>query len=63
MWGDGSVLDMERLPPEWRPRFENLPQRRFAPRRSEIADKAIAEPDAQYMLRIFEDFRKYVIES
>lgn len=63
VWGDGTVLDLTRLPPEWRERFENLPQRRFAPRRSEIAGKAIAEPDAQYMVRIFEDFRKLVIES
>jgi putative spermidine/putrescine transport system substrate-binding protein len=63
VWGDGTVLDLGRLPPEWRRRFENLPERRYAPRRAEILDKAIAEPDAQYMIRIFEDFRKHVIES
>lgn len=63
VWGDGTVLDVARLPEEWRARFETVPRRRFAPRRDEIAGKAIAEPDARYMLRLFEDFRKYVIES
>jgi putative spermidine/putrescine transport system substrate-binding protein len=63
VWGDGTVLDLPRLPPEWQARFANLAGRVAAPRREEIQDKAIAEPDAEYMLRIFEDFRKYVIEG
>jgi putative spermidine/putrescine transport system substrate-binding protein len=62
VWGDGTVLDVGRLPAEWKERFANLPGRVAAPRRAEIEDKAIAEPDAEYMLRIFEDFRKFVIE-
>lgn len=63
VWGDGTVLDLEKLPAEWRRKFESLPQRRYAPKRSEIEDKAIAEPDPLYMIQIFDDFRKYVIES
>jgi putative spermidine/putrescine transport system substrate-binding protein len=62
VWGDGTVLAAGKLPPEWREEFENVPQRRFAPKRAEIADKAIAEPDAQYMIRIFDDFRKNMVE-
>lgn len=63
VWGDGTVLDLAKLPPEWQAKFENLPQRRFAPKRAEIKDKAIAEPDPVYMIRLFEDFRRYVLES
>ena len=62
VWGDGTVLAAEKLPAEWRQKFENVPQRRFAPKRAEIAGKAIAEPDAQYMIRIFDDFRKNMVE-
>lgn len=61
VWGDGTVLDVARLPAEWKAKFENVPRRRFAPKRSEIQGKALREPDAQYMIRLFEDFRKHVL--
>lgn len=61
VWGDGTVLDVARLPAEWKAKFENVPRRRFAPKRSEIQGKALREPDARYMIRLFEDFRKHVL--
>lgn len=62
VWGDGTVLDMDQLDADWKAQFENIPQRKYAPNRSEISEKAIMEPAPEYMIRLFEDFRKYVIE-
>jgi len=63
VWGDGTVLAPDRLPPEWQAPFENLPTRRHAPKRSEIQDKALQELAPEYMIRLYEDFRTQVIEQ
>jgi putative spermidine/putrescine transport system substrate-binding protein len=63
VWGDGTVLDLDRLPAEWQARFAEVPGREHAPPRGAIADKAIQEPDAEYMIRLYEDFRRYVMEG
>ncbi len=63
VWGDGTVLDISRLPEEWRQKFTSVPERRYAPRRSDLAPRALMEPDPRYMVKLFEDFRKEVIEK
>ncbi len=63
IWGDGTVLDREKLPPEWKGRFEAIPNRRYSPPRAEIEKKAIREFAPEYMIRLYEDFRKEVIEN
>ncbi len=63
VWGDGTVLAVSKLPQPWQQRFNNVPQRRYAPKRSDINDKAIMEPAPEYMIRLFEDFRKQIIEG
>jgi putative spermidine/putrescine transport system substrate-binding protein len=63
VWGDGTVLDLERLPPEWKEKFERIPDRNHAPKRSEIQDRALKEPAPEYMIRMFDDFRTQVIDS
>lgn len=62
VWGDGTVLDIAKLPAEWKAQFENLPERKNAPRRVEIQPFALQEPAPEYMIRLYEDFRKKVIE-
>jgi putative spermidine/putrescine transport system substrate-binding protein len=62
VWGDGTVLDMGKLPAEWVSRFEHVPERRHAPPRRLIEPYAIQEPDPEYMIRLYRDFRKQVIE-
>ncbi|QXD15592.1 ABC transporter substrate-binding protein [Rhodocaloribacter litoris] len=61
VWGDGTVLDLDRLPPAWQERFRNVSGRRFAPDRAAIRDRALQEPDATYMIRLYDDFRREVI--
>lgn len=63
VWGDGTVLDMDKVPLEWRAKFRNLPTRRHAPPRETIQDKALMELAPEYMIRLYEDFRKHVIEG
>jgi putative spermidine/putrescine transport system substrate-binding protein len=62
VWGDGTVLHIGALPAEWKAKFEHIPERRNAPRRSEIQPFALQEPAPEYMIRLFADFRKRVIE-
>ena len=63
VWGDGTVLDIDRLPSEWQKRFSALPERTHSPKRKEIQNQALQEPAPEYMIRLTEDFRKYVIEK
>lgn len=62
VWGDGTVLNVANLPAEWKDKFENIPTRKNAPKRSEIQPYALMEPAPEYMIRLFADFRKQVIE-
>jgi len=61
VWGDGTVLSMEKLPDEWQRRFADIPGRERAPDREEIRDRALMEPAPEYMIRIFEDFRSEIV--
>ena len=63
VWGDTTVLATERLPDPWPGRFRNVPDRRYAPKRSEIQGKALPELAPEYMIRIFEDFRTNVLQK
>jgi putative spermidine/putrescine transport system substrate-binding protein len=63
VWGDGAVLDVARLPAAWRERFAAVPARRYGPERAEIAGKALREPDAEYLVRLYDDFRKHVLRG
>ncbi len=63
VWGDGTVLDVKKLPADWQEKFKNIPQRTNSPKREDIQDKALQEPAPEYMIRLADDFRKYVIEK
>jgi putative spermidine/putrescine transport system substrate-binding protein len=63
VWGDGTVLDVSRLPAAWQEKFAAVPPRRYGPQRAEIAGKALREPDAEYMVRLYDDFRKHVLRG
>ena len=62
VWGDHTVLDLAALPAAQRRQFEQLPSRRYAPKRATLQHLALAEPDPEYMTRLFKDFRTHVIE-
>lgn len=62
-WGDGTVLAFAKLPPEYRERFHNIPGRIRIPPRDQLEPFALEEPAPQVMIRLYEDFRKLIIES
>jgi putative spermidine/putrescine transport system substrate-binding protein len=63
VWGDGTVLDVQRLPAEWKAQFAALPKRQHGPQRSEIQQKALMELAPEYMIRLFDDFRTHVVQQ
>ncbi len=63
VWGDGTILNMEKLSEEMKNNFQNIPSRKYAPNRSEIQEKALMELAPEYMIRLAEDFRKEIINN
>jgi putative spermidine/putrescine transport system substrate-binding protein len=63
IWGDGTVLSMEKIPATWRQKFERIPGRKNALPRSEIQQFALKELAPEYMIRLAEDFQKYVVQE
>lgn len=63
IWGDGTVLSTDKIPPEWRNRFATAMQRRYAPRRSEIQAFARREPAPELMVELMDDFRSWVLRD
>ncbi|MBX9607413.1 MAG: ABC transporter substrate-binding protein [Gammaproteobacteria bacterium] len=63
VWGDGTVLDVARLPAPWPARFAEAEARRHAPPRGALAARALAEPSPEVMIRLERDFRaRFVAE-
>ena len=63
IWGDGTVLDIARLPPPWPERFLAIAARAHAPARAELAHRALAEPAAEVMIRLEQDFRAHFLSD
>lgn len=62
VWGDGTVLDRDALPAPWPSRFAEAAAREHAPSRASIQDRALAELAPEYMIRLYDDFRREIIE-
>ncbi|NMM48871.1 ABC transporter substrate-binding protein [Marinigracilibium pacificum] len=63
VWGDGTVLDMNLLPDSTRLMFDIGVERKYATDREVILNYALEEPAPEYMIRLFDDFRKKIIEK
>ncbi|MFT6055027.1 MAG: putative spermidine/putrescine transport system substrate-binding protein [Roseivirga sp.] len=63
VWGDGTILSMDKLPQDWKEKFESIPGRTRSPKRNEIQKLALMEIAPEYMIKLNEDFRKFVIEN
>lgn len=62
VWGDGTVLALDRLPAEWREKFQAAQERRHGPPRTEIIAHALPEPASEYMVRLYADFRTQLLQ-
>jgi putative spermidine/putrescine transport system substrate-binding protein len=63
VWGDGTILDLSKLPQDEKLKFDSLQNRIYGPKREDIQSKALMELAPEYMIRLSDDFRKYVIEQ
>ncbi len=63
VWGDGTILNIEKLPAGIQSKFTVVQNRVYGPKRSDIQPKALMELAPEYMIRLNDDFRKYVIEQ
>lgn len=63
LWGSRTVLAFDKLEKEWQDKFIALPKREYGLDASYIKSKAIKELAPEYMLRVFDDFRKNVVEK
>ena len=61
VWGDGSVLNIDKLPDNKKQYFDTIEKRQFAPTREELNKKALMELNPEYMIRLAEDFRTEII--
>jgi len=58
-----TILEVEKLPEEWKEKFKNAPKRKYGIEMKELEKFAMAEPSPEYMIRLYEDFRTEVIEK
>lgn len=63
VWGDGSTLNSEKLTAKQKQQFKAAGQRNYAPSRDSIAPYALPELAPEYMERLYNDFRTYIIEA
>lgn len=62
VWGDGTILAMEKLPAEWQQKFHHVDGRiRVAPR-EDLKSHALMEPSPEVMMRLEADLRREIIE-
>lgn len=60
VWGDGTVLDVARLPAAWADSFAAVPGRRLTPPRAALQPFAVPEPAAEVTIRLAADFRAWI---
>jgi putative spermidine/putrescine transport system substrate-binding protein len=63
VWGDGTVLDLNKLTAIEKSAFDSLQTRVYGSNRATIQPKALMELAPEYMIRLNDDFRKYVIQQ
>ncbi len=62
-WGSRTVLAYDKLPAQYKAGFDSLPKRKYGITSQQLQSRSVKEPKPQYMLRVFDDFRKHVIEA
>jgi putative spermidine/putrescine transport system substrate-binding protein len=63
VWGDGTVLSVSRLPAGLREQFTQARRGSHAPDPDSLMKRALKEPAPEYMIRLYRDFRTFIIEK
>lgn len=62
VWGDPTVLSIDRLPQEWRRRFENLPRSPAVLEPEVLQEHSVPEPQSGWIEAIEEGWRSNVLQ-
>ena len=63
IWGGSMILDYNKLEQNWKDQYNALPKLKYGLNEQEIKARSIKETEPRYMIRVADDFRKYVIEG
>lgn len=61
VWGDGTVLNREKLDTTWQQKFKGIAERRYVPSRDSLRKDALQELAPEYMVRLYSDFRQEIV--
>ncbi len=62
-WGTTMILDYNKLDKQWQTAYNAIPKLKYGIDEAEINAKSIKETEPRYMIRVAEDFRKFVINT
>jgi putative spermidine/putrescine transport system substrate-binding protein len=63
VWGIGTILDMNRVPSDWRDKFANIPRAEATLSPIELDAKKVPAPNAQYVILLNKTFKEKVIDA
>jgi putative spermidine/putrescine transport system substrate-binding protein len=63
IWGGSTVLDYDKLDKKWQDEYDSLPRLNYGLSDAEIKARSIPETVPEYMIKIGDDFRKFVIDA
>lgn len=63
IWGGSMILDYNKLEKNWQDEYNALPTLKYGLSDAEIKARSIKEMEPKYMIRIGDDFRKFVIDA
>ena len=62
-WGSTMILDYDKLDAQWQTAYKALPKLKYGINEAEVNAKSIKETGPKYMIKVAEDFRKFVINT
>jgi putative spermidine/putrescine transport system substrate-binding protein len=63
VWGIGTILDMNKLPPDWKEKFATIPRAEATLSPVELDSKKVAAPSAQYVIVLNREFKEKVLQK
>lgn len=63
VWGIGTILDMSKLPGEWKQKFADIPRAEATLSPIELDGKKAPAPHAKYVISLDQDFKKNVLQK
>lgn len=62
VWGIGTSLDMNRLPPDWKQKFATIPRAEATLSPVDLDSRKVPAPNAQYVIQLDRAFKEHVLQ-